>query len=162
MTIREYLKKLGATDQELAAKVVQRMENAMLVDADLERFPADTVLKIITGATMGLENANGNAKDTLSRMHSTTAELLKAVDSARAQLEELKVQTAGIKNAKINNPETRDAVMAYATVLNATKDIFGDENLEPEVMIAAINAGSYIAWRGIMGPKDLESFKSRR
>jgi len=156
MTIREYLKKLGATDQELTAKVVQRMEKAMLIDADLEQFPADTVLKIITGAASGLENANGKAQGTINLMNSTAAELLKAVDSARAQLEDLKRQTSGIKDAKINSPETRDAVMAYATVLNATKEIFGENGLEPDVMIAAINAGSYIAWRGIMGPKDPE------
>ena len=34
MTIREFLKKLGASDQELGAKVVQRMEQAMMVDTD--------------------------------------------------------------------------------------------------------------------------------
>ena len=162
MTIREYLKNIGATDQELSAKVLQRMERAMLIDTDLEQFHADTVLSIIQGAASGLENANGQTLATVSKATNAMQELDKAVADARAQLSDLKQQTAGIKDAKINNAETRDAVMAYAAVLNATKEIFGNENLTVEVMTAAINAGSYIAWRGIMGPKDPEPKPMRR
>ena len=161
MTIREYLKKLGATENELGAKVVQRMEQAMLVDADLSQFRVDTVVKIIADAASGLASANGNTKSNIAAAERITAELKGNIADAEAHIEDLRQQTKGIKDAKIKSLETKDAVMAYAAVLNATREIFGDANLSADVMVAAINAGSYIAWRGIMGPKDPE-FKPNR
>ena len=51
----------------------------------------------------------------------------------------------------INNRDTRDAVMAFANVLRVVKDIFGEENMTEAVMMQAIEAGSYIGYRSIMG-----------
>ena len=56
----------------------------------------------------------------------------------------------------IKDSQTKDGVLAYAEVLAATREIFGEENLTENVMIAAIQAGSYLGWRGIMGPKYTE------
>jgi hypothetical protein len=164
MTIREYLKSLGATDNELLAKVVKRMEDAMLFDSDLKQFAPDTVLKVLAVSAEALNAANGEIRYNIIKAEEDKGMLEKAITDAERQLDDLKKQTAGIKEAKINSPETRDAVMAYAATLNATREIFGADSITPEVMVAAINAGSYIAWRGIMGPKnnDVSEFQPRR
>ena len=66
-------------------------------------------------------------------------------------------------NLTISSRDVQDAVMAYDAVLKSTVDVFGID-VDPSVMIAAIEAGSYIAWRGIMGPKQSDSMpiKTRR
>lgn len=156
MTIREYLVSLGATQAELTAKVVTRMENAMLIDSDIDNFKPDTVLKLINEATNGICVANNNAKDTISKAQFVKREIERATQEANTQLEDLRVQTAGLREMKVNNRDTRDAVMAYAATLNATKEIFGDSNMTQDIMLAAIKAGRYIAWRSIMGPKQHE------
>ena len=154
MTIREYLKSLGATDAELQAKVIGRMENAMLFDADLAQFKPDTVLKAIEIASNALSTANQVARQNINRAVEVSELLESASKKARNELDDLHQQIAGLKDAKISSPETKDAVMAYAATLNATKEIFGSESMTPDVIIAAISAGSYMAWRSIMGPKD--------
>ena len=62
----------------------------------------------------------------------------------------------------ISKHDTQDAVLVYAAILDATKKAFGE--LPPEIMAEAIRAGSYIAWREIMGPKDTakEKFANAR
>ena len=50
--------------------------------------------------------------------------------------------------------KTLNAIIAYKNILAATKEIFGEENMTEEVMVKAIEAGSYGAWRSIMGGKD--------
>lgn len=51
----------------------------------------------------------------------------------------------------IGDHDLRNAVMAYRLVLQATQDVLGDRVLQDDVAVEAIKAGSYIAWRGIMG-----------
>ena len=51
----------------------------------------------------------------------------------------------------INDRSTRDAVMAFANVLRIVKDIYGEERMSENVMLQAIEAGSYIGYRSIMG-----------
>lgn len=153
MTIREYLKSLGATDAELTAKVVARMEKAMLFESDLKQFSPDTVLNMLAVSADALDKANGDMRVNIRKADEDIERLNRAIAEAGRQLDDLRKQTAGIKDAKINSPELRDAVMAYAATINATQEIFGEANMTQEVMTAAINAGSYIAWRGIMGPK---------
>ena len=155
MTIREYLRSLGASENELTAKVVSRMEKQMLFDSDIKDFSIDTVVRIVENATGALEKANGDVKTSIANAAENNRLLQITINDSKKQLADLEAQTAGIKDAKINSPETRDGVMAFAATLNAVKQIFGQENITPDVMVAAINAGSYIAWRGIMGPKDV-------
>jgi len=160
MTIREYLEQLGATQGEMAAKVVGRMERAMMVDADLSQFKADTVLSVLDKATRELETAKSKSDGVMFRVEALTKQLNSAASWAQANLDDLKKQTAGLKDAKIEDRDTKDAAMAYAFTLRATKEIFGEENMTENVMVAAINAGSYMAWRSIMGPKGDEGPKS--
>ena len=159
MTIREYLEKLGATQSEMSAKVVSRMEQAMLVDTDLEQFKADTVMSLLEGTLEALKNANSAMGGKLIQADIAKRKLEEATANATANMHELQTQTAGLKNAKIEDRDTKDAAMAYAFTLKATQDIFGEENMTENVMIAAINAGSYMAWRSIMGPKENEGSK---
>ena len=154
MTIREYLESIGATQSELSAKVVKRMENVMLGNIDLTQFKADTVLSVLHGATDGLEKAKKAYEAKEQSEERSAKQLDSAILRAHDALNELKAQTAGICDVKINNAETKDAVAAYTATLRATKEIFSEKNMTENVMIAAINAGSYMAWRSIMGPKD--------
>lgn len=160
MTIREYLKMLGATDAELTAKVVTRMEKAMLFDSDLKQFSPDTVLNMLAVSADALGKANGEIRVNIRKAEEDNERLGRAIAEAGRQLDDLRKQTAGIKDAKINSPELRDAVMAFAATINATQEIFGKDNMTQDVIVAAVNAGSYIAWRGIMGPKnkDMKDF----
>ena len=56
-----------------------------------------------------------------------------------------------MKEYGINDRSTKDAVMAFANVLRIVKDIFGEERMSENVMQQAIEAGSYIGYRSIMG-----------
>lgn len=58
--------------------------------------------------------------------------------------------------------ETANAIGAYKGILQATQEVFGEENMTVEVMRAACEAGSYIAWRTIMGGKFPEEPQSKR
>lgn len=51
----------------------------------------------------------------------------------------------------IKNTDTVDSVIAFKTVLNAVKETLGEENMTEAVMCKAIEAGSYIGYRSIMG-----------
>ena len=48
-----------------------------------------------------------------------------------------------------------DSVLAYGCMLEMTKEVFGEENLTEAVMVKAIEAASYTAYRNVMGPKDI-------
>lgn len=52
----------------------------------------------------------------------------------------------------IMDKDLRESVLAYGNMLQATKNIFGEENMTENVMIAAIQAASYTAYRNVMGP----------
>lgn len=54
----------------------------------------------------------------------------------------------------IEDSKVRDAVNMYQLMLKATKETFGDENMTENVIIKAIEAGSFGAWRSIMGAKN--------
>lgn len=51
----------------------------------------------------------------------------------------------------IQDRELRESVLAYGDMLAATKNVFGEENMTESVMVAAIQAASYTAYRNIMG-----------
>lgn len=154
MTIRQYLRGLGATENELKANVIERMERAMMLDTDLEQLKPDTVLAMLEKAVSGVETFNNSLKSNINDGNKIQRELSDKIEAAKDTCDELRTQMNGARNVKINNPETRDAVMAFAATLNATKEIFGAEAMSGDVIVAAINAGSYMAWRSIMGPKD--------
>lgn len=139
--------------EALNAKVVTRMEQKMLCDMDLSEFKADTIMAILSSAETGLYKAGSAASSATLNAQAAERSLKAAMTEAERELSDLKAQTAGLRDMKINSPETKDAVMAYTATLNATKEIFGADAMNPDVIVAAIQAGSYMAWRSIMGPK---------
>ena len=159
MTIRQWLESIGATQAELSAKVVKRMEQAMMVDTDLTQFSADTILDVLNTAADRLEAANKTRVQMIESQNNSEKALDSAILRAEKELQDLKSQTAGICDAKINSAETKDAVAAYTATLRATKEIFGEESMTESVMMKAIEAGSYMAWRSIMGPKEANEEK---
>lgn len=166
MTIREYLRKLGATDAEMKAKVIERMENAMMFDTDLSLLTPDTVLQIITSAASAvnascseLERAEGRINASIKNADKAADKLTQCIKEADSQMDFI---SKGLSGNAIRDTAAKDAVLAFAYTLRSTKEIFGEEALTPEVMIAAINAGSYIAWRDIMGPKQTTSYPTKR
>jgi len=163
MTIREYLKSIGATENELSAKVVARMEHLMMTESDLSEFKPDTVMKILKGAIDGLDIANNHVQRNIDEAEAKAKNLRVLIDNARIEANDLIDQTKHLSELKIRNPDIKDAVMAYAAILRATKEVFGMDSISAEVMCRAIEAGSYVAYRGVMGPKWTETeYNGRR
>ena len=162
MTIKEYLKSIGAKDNELTANVVKLMENAMLFDVDIKDLQLDTVLEKVKAENEKTKSVDGSL--IMRRLEADKAReklelLLYEVNiTYNAKLTEMKQ----IKDGILMDKDLKDAVTAYRAVLQATVDVFGVDKLTSEVMAGAINAGSYIAWRGIMGPKDKDFEPKRR
>ena len=63
----------------------------------------------------------------------------------------LKSQTLQARSGIISDSDTRDAVAAFMAVLDGVKATFGSENMSETVICKAIEAGSYVAYRRIMG-----------
>ena len=73
--------------------------------------------------------------------------LVKAAELAR----KLDVLSEGTNVRYIDDRDIRNAVAAFNSTLNITKDIFGEDKMTEAVICKAIEAGSYIAYRTIMG-----------
>ena len=63
----------------------------------------------------------------------------------------LKEQMITGKIQYIDDREIKNAVNAFTATINNVRQIFGEENMTEAVMCKAIEAGSYIAYRAIMG-----------
>lgn len=95
------------------------------------------------------EKALAENKDFVAGISEARAEeIINRIKDARGSIEKIEKAIA----AGIINRETADSVIAYRKVLEATKEVFGSD-CSQDVICKAIEAGSYIAWRGIMGPK---------
>ena len=79
------------------------------------------------------------------------ADLGEALREASRLSSVLKEQTTNAKTQYIDDREIRNAVAAFNATLNIVQSIFGEENMTEIVMCKAIEAGSYIAYRSIMG-----------
>lgn len=100
------------------------------------------------------EKAEKIARQYQSALSEAQYESQHAINEMRAmaqRYEKAKEQSNGL----ITDKELAEAVKAYKAVLEATKEVFGEKCTE-SVISAAIEAGSYTAWRGIMGPKHNE------
>lgn len=140
----------GATESQLKSKTMQMMIDILASGKDID-------LPTISKRIEELKNQfNGVGYELLNAQKRATNTLIDAkniVESADETLKKIEAaQTIAGKDA-IKNDETMDAVNAYAAVLRATVKELGAENMTETVMGKAIEAGSYIAWRGIMGLK---------
>lgn len=73
------------------------------------------------------------------------------IKQARLLADELKTKNADQLMRYIRDEKTRDAVAAFNATLTVTQDVFGKENMTESVICKAIEAGSYVAYRAIMG-----------
>jgi hypothetical protein len=81
--------------------------------------------------------------DKITRMKSDVASITDAVDNF----------VDANKQKVVEDPRTKDAILAYQQMLTITQSIFGEENMTEAVMVKAIEAGSYGFWRSVMGGK---------
>lgn len=78
----------------------------------------------------------------------------KYVSDAKFIMEQLEQYVDMIRSGDvklIENREIRDAALCFRETLKAVKEVFGEDNLTEMVMCQAIEAGSYMGYRTIMG-----------
>lgn len=64
---------------------------------------------------------------------------------------ELKKQIGTAREALIMDSKLRDAINGFGATIRAVQDVFGEENMTEAVICKAIEAGSFIGYRTIMG-----------
>lgn len=71
----------------------------------------------------------------------------------------LKDQVTNAKLEFIDDNKTRDAVACFNATINMVKATFGEEKMTESVICKAIEAGSYIGYRVIMGEASQAGWK---
>jgi ABC-type phosphate transport system auxiliary subunit len=115
------------------------------------------------------EDAKKNTEALCEKVDAATRKadgiISEVTDAAKREIASLNTQCEILRKEKNNlsagiiyDKDFAEAVKVYKAVLLATKDVFG-ENMDVETKIAAINAGSYIAWRGM--PEQKEFIKKK-
>lgn len=74
-----------------------------------------------------------------------------AMKEAWSLADELKARTSDALMRYISDTDLKNAVACYNSTLTITQEVFGEENMTEAVICKAIEAGSYIAYRAIMG-----------
>lgn len=84
-------------------------------------------------------------------------------DTVRAQLDALQKAMEWARDASVFDRKTQDAVNAFKQVLQAAKDILGEDTVKiPEVACALLAEGGYMGWRSIMGEAESKNTAWRR
>lgn len=160
--LEETLRRLGASDAQLRSATAKLFERAMMEDSEFcQKVTADALERIAAtfeDAKTSEESiraiyadAMANAKLQAQALTTQINAMAKVFRQEADRCEKLKNESKDV----IYDAELNEAVKAYRAVLAATKEIFGEYiqgELNQAAMVAAINAGSYVAWRGIMGP----------
>lgn len=158
----ETLRAMGATDAQLNSATAKLFNRAMLQDSEFCQKVAADALERIAKKIENAEHLTAYVEERCDRAVSRTkddglalaAKIEAATRHYTAEAERCERMIKASKDV-IYDAELNEAVKAYRAVLVATKEVMGDSlegNLSPEPIVAAINAASYIAWRGIMGP----------
>lgn len=154
MDIVQKLKEMGASNAQLESKTVQMVVQALSEDQsiipDTAMMEINNLIKAVDRADGRLARAEEKMASTLSSAEYKTQLMQNAAEKAARDFERATEQ----KESVILDKDLQEAVKAYKAVLQATKEVFGERAGSPDVIIAAIQAGSYTAWRGIMGPKN--------
>ncbi len=165
MDIVQKLKEMGAGTAQLESKTVRMVVQALSEDQsiipDTAMMEINNLIKAVDRADRRLAQAEANMANTLSSAEYKTELMQKAAEKAAQDYERATKQ----KESVILDKDLQEAVKAYKAVLEATKEVFGDmieRSGSADAIIAAIQAGSYTAWRGIMGPKNDETTKKNR
>lgn len=165
MDIIEKLKQMGASQTQLESKTVQMVLQALAEEEsiipDTAKLEIKTLIASVDAASARLSKAEGNMARAINDADIKTQIMKSAADKATREWENATRQ----KESVILDKDLQEAVKAYKAVLLATREVFGDmieKAGSTDAIIAAIQAGSYTAWRGIMGPKNEDSNKKNR
>lgn len=139
----------GASRQQLESGTFKMAEQCIAEDAalieDTARDEAQKLAQAIDKAssslTLNMMNANSVCKD-----------IDRKVEAARKQIALAEATT-------VKDPTLMDAVKAFKLTLEYAKDVLGEDVIKnPDVASMALQEAGFIAWRGIMGPKELPEF----
>lgn len=165
MDIIEKLKSMGASQTQLESKTVQMVLQALAEDGsiipDTAKLEIKTLISAVDNASDRLSKAERSMAQTIHDANAQTQIMQRAADKATREWENATRQ----KESVILDKDLQEAVKAYKAVLLATREVWGDVIEKAggtEAVIAAIQAGSYTAWRGIMGPKNEDTSKKNR
>lgn len=152
-TLEQFLKEHGATDQQLASRVVKILEDAAMNE---EVSRSKTVRETVE-----------NLERRVSSAASTAYSYERTVEAVDAHIETLRKKVADIEGGVekqvasrcIRSSDVLDGLLAYERILQVTVEVFGTQGreLSDEVICRAIDAASYGMWRSVMGPKSLET-----
>ncbi len=149
--VREALRQMGATDAQLKAKVVDFIEESMLSDEEVRSETVKSELRKMWSDQHNLHNK----QSAISRDISGLERRANAVDKRVAEYEKkLELADKAISEHVIEDVAVKDGLLAYKSILESTKSVFGEEKMTEAVICRAIEAASYGMWRSVMGPKD--------
>lgn len=158
--LQERLQKMGATQSQIMSNTVKLVQKAIDEEAGFVDKAAmahiERIAETFEHAKEYSEQIKGHFAEALVSAKMEAEQAKREINGAVQRYENAKKQADGL----IQDREMADAVKAYKAVLEATKEVFGD-SCTPEVIQEAIRAGSYTAWRGIMGPKDQQPYGKR-
>lgn len=150
MNLKEAMVAKGASDAMLSSKTLKMAETIMAEDAGVVSETANEYAQMLLAelkkARTEYMQLNGNLKNMgyeLNDMKSCVEEVYGAVNNF----------VDANKQKVVEDPRTKDAILAYQQMLTITQSIFGEENMTEAVMIKTIEAGSYCFWRSVMGGK---------
>ena len=150
MNLKERMIEMGASDAQINSKTLAMIESIIAEDAGVVSETANEYAKRLLAELKEVRTEytqlNANLKsmdDKLGVMKSDVAEVYSAVDNF----------VDANKQKIVEDPRTKDAILAYQQMLTITQSIFGEENMTEAVMVKTIEAGSYCFWRSVMGGK---------
>lgn len=151
MDLIKKMEQLGANKSQLTSNTLALAVKAIAEDEsvipDTVRLDIARLASAVNIASKRLEESNQKLKFTIESADYNCKKIEEEARKATENYEQAKRREESV----ITDKDLSEAVKAYRAVLQATTDVLG--TLDKETQIAAINAGSYIAWRGIMGGK---------
>ncbi len=145
-TLKALLIKQGANEQQVNSKVVRLCENAI---ADMSREEIDAItLQKVDDLRQEFEHAVRLYGSNVKRADEAFRGLSNVMQEAMAI--EKGIESIVREIEIIPTEQSKQAIYLYKSVLQTTKEVFGEE-IPEEVMKTAIQAGSYGMWRSIMG-----------
>lgn len=142
-TLEEVLRDMGANDQMINSRTFKMAQQAIAEGAVDGVADAELVEQRVREST----ETGVRLLRLLEGIYEDSNRLLDVMNAAHDRLE------TDASKVTVTNKKTLEAINAYEMVLARTKAVVGDEGMTEAVWVKAIEAGSYCAWRSIMGPK---------
>lgn len=120
-------------------------------------YQMDEIDKAMSAAGVSTNDRNTKAYERIKQAIKGNPEIIiganlgESLVKAAELAHKLDVLSEGTNVRYIDDRDIRNAVAAFNSTLNITKDIFGEDKMTEAVICKAIEAGSYIAYRAIMG-----------